>query len=208
MLKACLISCNGVGPCGVASPYNKSVGPALAGLNPIRMSTRNIKKEDVMMQRRATHAAIEMHSKTRRRSHTSPAHISLAKQPMNHRMSRAGSIFRGQLVQQIEEAAKQDSEGDDTTGTALGLIARLRSLGLASVEMEGDGNCQFRAIADQLFGSQSHHAFVRSLAVVSEALYTPGAAGSSGLRPLPEEANRRLTALLGELRPPPRPSRC
>jgi len=129
------------------------------------MSTRNIKKEDVMMQRRATHAAIEMHSKTRRRSHTSPAHISLAKQPMNHRMSRAGSIFRGQLVQQIEEAAKQDSEGDDTTGTALGLIARLRSLGLASVEMEGDGNCQFRAIADQLFGSQSHHAFVRSLAV-------------------------------------------
>eukprot|EP00929_Paragymnodinium_shiwhaense_P039855 TRINITY_DN20878_c0_g1_i1.p1 TRINITY_DN20878_c0_g1~~TRINITY_DN20878_c0_g1_i1.p1 ORF type:complete len:184 (-),score=35.63 TRINITY_DN20878_c0_g1_i1:490-1041(-) len=31
--------------------------------------------------------------------------------------------------------------------------------------VEPDGNCQFRALADQLYGSQEHHAEVRSLAV-------------------------------------------
>jgi hypothetical protein len=45
--------------------------------------------------------------------------------------------------------------------------------------------------------------FVRSLAVVSEALYTPGASGSSGVRPAAHAARERLASLLAELRPPP-----
>ena len=40
---------------------------------------------------------------------------------------------------------------------------RLGSLGLSSLEMEGDGNCQFRALADQLFGHQKHHALTRQV---------------------------------------------
>ena len=45
--------------------------------------------------------------------------------------------------------------------------------------------------------------FVRALAMVSEALYTPGSTGKAGVRPLPSEASERLQALLEELRPPP-----
>ena len=45
--------------------------------------------------------------------------------------------------------------------------------------------------------------FVRSLAMASEALYTPGAIGCSGVRPGSQEAAARLRALLVELRPPP-----
>merc|ERR1719188_885269 len=37
-------------------------------------------------------------------------------------------------------------------------------LRLASVDMEDDGNCQFRAMSQELFGSQDRHADVRRLA--------------------------------------------
>ena len=45
------------------------------------------------------------------------------------------------------------------------LLERLHSLGLTSVTMKGDGSCQFRTVADQLFGSQEHHACVRAVVV-------------------------------------------
>ena len=50
---------------------------------------------------------------------------------------------------------------------------------------------------------RAQRGFVRSLAMVSEALFTPGAPGSSGIRPEADEATARLRALLEELRPPP-----
>ena len=34
-----------------------------------------------------------------------------------------------------------------------------------AIPVEADGNCQFRAMADQLFGSQEHHVFVRAIAI-------------------------------------------
>ncbi|KAG8460407.1 hypothetical protein KFE25_011898 [Diacronema lutheri] len=45
------------------------------------------------------------------------------------------------------------------------LLARLAEFGLAERTVHGDGNCQFRAIADQLYGDQEHHAVVRSMCV-------------------------------------------
>jgi hypothetical protein len=42
---------------------------------------------------------------------------------------------------------------------------RLRFLNLRMVEMKDDGNCQFRAISYELFGTQRHHATVRATAV-------------------------------------------
>ena len=45
--------------------------------------------------------------------------------------------------------------------------------------------------------------FVRTLARLSEAVFTPGAAGLSGVRPLGDEAMIRLTALLKDVRVPP-----
>jgi len=42
------------------------------------------------------------------------------------------------------------------------LRRRLDGLGLRENEVDGDGNCQFRAIADQLFGSPDRYAEVRA----------------------------------------------
>ncbi|CAN1160463.1 OVARIAN TUMOR DOMAIN-containing deubiquitinating enzyme 11 [Linum perenne] len=41
------------------------------------------------------------------------------------------------------------------------LSERLRTYGLAELHMEGDGNCQFRALADQLLRSPDYHKHVR-----------------------------------------------
>ncbi|KAJ4887110.1 Cysteine proteinases superfamily protein [Raphanus sativus] len=41
------------------------------------------------------------------------------------------------------------------------LSVRLATYGLAELQMEGDGNCQFRALADQLFGNPDYHKHVR-----------------------------------------------
>lgn len=41
------------------------------------------------------------------------------------------------------------------------LMQRLAFLGLRSLKMEDDGNCQFRALAFELFQSQDYHAHVR-----------------------------------------------
>uniref|UniRef100_A0A7N2R3F2 OTU domain-containing protein n=1 Tax=Quercus lobata TaxID=97700 RepID=A0A7N2R3F2_QUELO len=41
------------------------------------------------------------------------------------------------------------------------LSERLVTYGLAELQMEGDGNCQFRAVADQLFRNPDYHKHVR-----------------------------------------------
>lgn len=41
------------------------------------------------------------------------------------------------------------------------LSERLATYGLAELQIEGDGNCQFRALADQLFRSPDYHKHVR-----------------------------------------------
>ena len=137
---------------------------SVAGIQPVNLTTREANRDQVMEQRRsAYHQITEMPTPSREKTR-----VALAAQPANHRMSRVGTMARGILVKNMEHSSK---EGKDMTpivahhGAAAGLIARLRTLGLASVEMEGDGNCQFRSVADQLFGSQQHHSFVRATAV-------------------------------------------
>ena len=49
-------------------------------------------------------------------------------------------------------------------GKAL-LSQRLEFLGLQTIEMLGDGNCQFRSFSSELFGTQDHHLYVRSIAI-------------------------------------------
>lgn len=41
------------------------------------------------------------------------------------------------------------------------LYERLTTYGLAELQIEGDGNCQFRALADQLFRNPDYHKHVR-----------------------------------------------
>mmetsp|Transcript_30332 Transcript_30332/g.70546 ORF Transcript_30332/g.70546 Transcript_30332/m.70546 type:complete len:144 (-) Transcript_30332:132-563(-) len=45
------------------------------------------------------------------------------------------------------------------------LARLLRRLGLRERPVRGDGNCQFRALADQLYGSEEHHATIREQVV-------------------------------------------
>ncbi|THU68669.1 hypothetical protein C4D60_Mb08t06290 [Musa balbisiana] len=44
-------------------------------------------------------------------------------------------------------------------------LERLAMYGLAELQVEGDGNCQFRAVADQLFHNPEYHRHVRKAVV-------------------------------------------
>ena len=41
------------------------------------------------------------------------------------------------------------------------LVRMLSVFGLKERGVQGDGNCQFRALADQMYGDEAHHATVR-----------------------------------------------
>ncbi|KAM0842080.1 hypothetical protein ACQ4PT_058589 [Festuca glaucescens] len=45
------------------------------------------------------------------------------------------------------------------------LLERLGTYGLAEYQIEGDGNCQFRALADQIFRNPDYHRHVRKAVV-------------------------------------------
>ncbi|XWS66186.1 hypothetical protein CRYUN_Cryun05aG0178400 [Craigia yunnanensis] len=52
------------------------------------------------------------------------------------------------------------------------LLDRLQLYGLVENTVQGDGNCQFRSLSDQLYRSQDHHRFVRQQ-VVSQLKSNP-----------------------------------
>ncbi|XP_010242078.1 PREDICTED: OTU domain-containing protein DDB_G0284757 isoform X2 [Nelumbo nucifera] len=54
---------------------------------------------------------------------------------------------------------------DDATLDHERLSERLTTYGLAELQIEGDGNCQFRALADQLFRNPDYHRHVRKQVV-------------------------------------------
>lgn len=78
--------------------------------------------------------------------------------PKTHRMSRVKTPDRKTIIEGILNASNKGH-------SPLGLEARLNSLGMQTKAMLGDGNCQFRAAAYNLFGSQSHHDVVRQAVV-------------------------------------------
>ncbi|KAF3976209.1 hypothetical protein ACB098_11G063700 [Castanea mollissima] len=64
----------------------------------------------------------------------------------------------------IPHTPRVNGEIPDVTDATLDherLSERLVTYGLAELQMEGDGNCQFRALADQLFRSPDYHKHVR-----------------------------------------------
>ncbi|KAL1500488.1 hypothetical protein AB1Y20_013145 [Prymnesium parvum] len=125
-------------------------------IDPVQKSSRAQDIHEVRAQRSASLRASEGTS-ARRGSR-------VALQPMQQlpergsptRMSRVGSTMRNQIVQSLGDASKLAPVGD--------LSKRLDALGMQMQEMEGDGNCQFRAVAFNLFESQSHHTVVRQTA--------------------------------------------
>ena len=65
-------------------------------------------------------------------------------------------------------------DADDARADHARLQARLRVYGMREKSVSGDGNCQFRALADQLYRDQGRHAEVRA-AVIGQLRREPDA---------------------------------
>nr|VDC94165.1 unnamed protein product [Brassica oleracea] len=74
---------------------------------------------------------------------------------LGRRLSHLGSIPHTPRVN------RQIPDVNDATLDHELLSGRLATYGLAELQMEGDGNCQFRALADQLFRNADYHKHVR-----------------------------------------------
>ncbi|RAL47499.1 hypothetical protein DM860_011237 [Cuscuta australis] len=74
---------------------------------------------------------------------------------LGKRLSHLGSIPH---VPRVIEAIP---DTNDATLDHARLSERLAQYRLTEVHMEGDGNCQFRALADQIFQNPGHHKYVR-----------------------------------------------
>ena len=60
----------------------------------------------------------------------------------------------------VTAPSAQDSRADHMT-----LDQRLKAYGLQEKTIKGDGNCQFRSLADQLFGTPDRHVEVRRMVI-------------------------------------------
>ncbi|CAJ1355369.1 unnamed protein product, partial [Effrenium voratum] len=100
------------------------------------------------------------------RSSQSTMRAGFAKMATSLRMSRMGTMKRDQMIQEVEKAESEPGL------RGVSLESRLKTFGMQMVEMEGDGNCQFRTIAFNLFGNQEHHAAPRQAAVAHMKKHT------------------------------------
>jgi len=82
-----------------------------------------------------------------------------ARMSIKARMSNLPSMSRRKLLGDIKVTAEQRG------GNPLTIEQRLQNFGLRMKIMEGDGNCQFRSLAFNLFGDQGHHAATRKAVV-------------------------------------------
>lgn len=60
---------------------------------------------------------------------------------------------------------------EDSSTARARLLSRLDMYGLCEVSVSGDGNCQFRAVADQLYRSPDEHGYVRAAVVAQLQQY-------------------------------------
>jgi hypothetical protein len=65
----------------------------------------------------------------------------------------------------VEQAVTKLQQGPDYLSEQQRLEQRLARLNLLVQTSAGDGNCQFRSVSEQLYGTQQHHGFVRKRAV-------------------------------------------
>ena len=116
--------------------------------------------DDIMSRRitdkmapKATAALLKATVKLKALAHKAKAEV--ARRPHVRRLPSA------QDAQAIHSATREDKIA---AGKAL-LGQRLAFLALRMVEMADDGNCQFRAVSHELYGTQDHHLRVRAGAV-------------------------------------------
>ena len=76
-----------------------------------------------------------------------------------------GSITLSSDVAEREQLRNVLSREEKISDGMTLLAERCRTLEVEIVQMQDDGNCQFRAVAHELFGHQRHHAAVRARVV-------------------------------------------
>lgn len=118
----------------------------------IRITSRSLNIEEVQEQRMKQMASGE--AVTGKRSF-----VAGMERKYGRRMSKLSSLDRSQMIEDIKEVSDKRIDNRD------GLENRLDAFGMKMKVMEGDGNCQFRSIAFNLFGDQVHHAIARKAAV-------------------------------------------
>lgn len=94
-----------------------------------------------------------------------PACVHTAPPPLRRSHSRAlarASVPPPQLVPRLNPIPSSALTGFGTSRDRDRLLHRLALYGLCEREVRGDGNCQFRALSDQLYRSPDHHLAVRA----------------------------------------------
>ena len=102
------------------------------------------------------------------RGEPSAASVSQPAEALPPPVSFASSVEREQIVASLERLSKlvdHDEFANHFGSATTKLSERLDGVGLRMLRTENDGNCQFAALAFQLFGSPAHHAVVRRAAV-------------------------------------------
>mmetsp|Transcript_34812 Transcript_34812/g.100043 ORF Transcript_34812/g.100043 Transcript_34812/m.100043 type:complete len:274 (-) Transcript_34812:192-1013(-) len=129
-------------------------------MQPVRIRSRTVSADEVHDQR------AKARKSTTEGVLCSSGHVAMERvtsmnsfKRMGSRMSTMRPSARVQLLNGIK--VMHDSGG----GKSHSLEGRLKAFGMRMKEMEGDGNCQFRTLAFNLFGEQAHHAVARKAAV-------------------------------------------
>ncbi|CAK9042468.1 OVARIAN TUMOR DOMAIN-containing deubiquitinating enzyme 11 (OTU domain-containing protein 11) (Deubiquitinating enzyme OTU11), partial [Durusdinium trenchii] len=84
--------------------------------------------------------------------------------PSNTPQGDADAAGEPPASQAAPQAAPSQAARRDKPDVTL-LRQRLENFGLAELVMEADGNCQFRSVSFELYGSQAFHAHVRARAI-------------------------------------------
>jgi len=103
------------------------------------------------------------------------AHVVKAVRIWRKRVSMAGKL-QSQSYQDSSRQPPKLAKPPDLEGRSMPSHAQVRSgkalldqrcafFSLEQVDMVGDGNCQFRALAQELYGTQEHHALIRETIV-------------------------------------------
>jgi len=129
---------------------------------PVRVCSRQLNQEEIMDQRAKAMAELGEVS-----HHTSSGHVALERthsrtstfRGVGSRMSGMRASMRLQFLSGIRDMHESGE------GRSQSLDGRLQAFGMRMKEMEGDGNCQFRTLAFNLFGEQVHHGVLRKAAV-------------------------------------------
>ncbi|GLI64673.1 hypothetical protein VaNZ11_008025 [Volvox africanus] len=109
----------------------------------------------------------------------------LSNQPTSRELSLCRSLSRVQSVRANPRVATSALPPEPVVSAdRQRLLATLRQYDLLEREVAGDGNCQFRALSDQLYGTPEYHASVRQAVVntlrdraSSYSCYVPGEYG-------------------------------